>query len=89
MREQFVVIAIDISAPDVSSFSRSIGSEGFSLTRFSTRQFPLTSKNEFYNFDSKPLTERNFDLSKCFKEKDKIQFAVRYNYPLGLGKQLK
>lgn len=65
LREQFVIIAIDASAPD----------------------FPLTIKNEFYNFDSKPLTERNFDLSKCFKEKDKIQFAVRYSYPLGLDKE--
>ena len=41
-----------------------------------------------FDFDPTALTPSNFDVSSCFKGKEKTQFAIHFSYPEGLSNKL-
>lgn len=38
-----------------------------------------------FDFDPTALTPSNFDVSSCFKGKEKTQFAIHFSYPEGFS----
>lgn len=38
-----------------------------------------------FDFDPTVLTPSNFDVSSCFKGKEKTQFAIHFSYPEGFS----
>jgi hypothetical protein len=46
----------------------------------------MVSNIKYHLYDFNTNLERDkFDISQCFKE-NRIEFAIRFNYPQGVGK---
>lgn len=41
-----------------------------------------------FDFDPVKLSVRDFEITNCYKNKEKVQFAIQFNYPQNYGKNL-
>lgn len=49
----------------------------------------MTITNNIYDFDQADILPQVFDISTCYGNRDKTQFAVSFQYTGGVGKCIK
>ena len=73
-------IAIKIFSPEVIWLKRHTLPSLLLISKLYLKNRTRISIN-IYDFDSSSLTPDIFDLSICFKKSEKVEFAVKYEYP--------